>query len=891
MTTRRLPLAQVAEIRDEACEHVSLAELKQRAGQFRYLGEQSGYAPFDDYRIEGCHLVIGAFCNIKSPQGAFSTLLTRQRITPSDIYHVLRCERAADTRYLRHVLANTPAGPYLTGPAVAERLEVGHLRGVMAPWPSRAQRLAFLRAMDLLEQELRRAPEQADAVLEVGDDLFAKWFGQGRGTVRLGDLAQLRPGRFSPLDAAFDPERSPVLGAGGVIGSTAEAHTAGPSLVVGRSGAALVAYYRARPAAVGARLVYCQEADAAAPLPYVFFALRRAGAASSPGELRRRAGGGQAAAGDLGELRLAAAPGQAEAQAWAEAVRPLLAQLDTLERRLWCLREYRRLLWHWLVESADEQPLPKSPAAPETPETRETPEYPETPETRETPENPARRAPAPAGEPGQAPGPLPGAAPDAAAPVGGPAAPIGSAGPALAGLYEALGDQLARLGPRPAAEDLVWEFVPLAFLRLRLGAAGFARLAARVGAGDGEPPAAALDAALGALAEAAGEIGFLKQLGYGDSLLNAAQLAGCVQFLDGLDGAALNAAALANLYARQAPGPAAAPPAPPAISDLVAGLAACGRDAAGAAGQTTVVDLCAGAGELAVAALGGWAGGAPAQVSLAAFAGSFADSLFLRLICFHQGVGARVEVGSALTSPLPAAKAQLVVGFPPPGQQAWTDGAADQADGRWPFGAPPPGRAGYAWIQQAIAVMDKSATAVLLLRNSVLQTEAAGEAPLRVALARSGWLSAVIALPGRVFARDVPPLSVVVLDRGSRRPAESVLFIDAQTLGQDLAHPAGLRLLPAAVVGRVIGAYRRHRGGEAVDEGGFARTIGLPAIEGAGHRLTPWTYLAPPPDSAPGGAAGAGPASPVERLRALRAERLEAGAELAGYLKALAAAG
>jgi type I restriction enzyme M protein len=225
----------------------------------------------------------------------------------------------------------------------------------------------------------------------------------------------------------------------------------------------------------------------------------------------------------------------------------------------------------------------------------------------------------------------------------------------------------------------------------------------------------------------------------------------------------------------------------------------------------------------------------------------------------------------------------LQLSCPPPNQGRWLTGAPDPADPRWVFGAPPATRANYAWIQQAISAMPDTALAVILLANDALQTDHPGERPLREALAASGLVKAVIALPGRVFSDDRPPSALVVLEKGAC-PLARTLFIDLQESGkEDVPDDSGYagRTLPAEVVAWTLEHYRCLDSSPtdfAVDPERSA-IVSAEELEANGWLLTPWTYVHRPTSEAEPSIP-----SPTQALEAYAQSRQAAQRELNGYL-------
>jgi hypothetical protein len=689
----KVPLLKVATLLDGARRQVQVKDLALRKGRFSYLDSQSQWQPFDDYTTDTTVLLLGAFCNIRSPQGSFATLLAEGKLSFSTLFHVLEGANPQETRYLRHCLAATPAANYLRGTNISERLELEGLSSILVPYPALQVRLAFTRVMDLIEQELINLPGEILTLLALGDGLYRRACiaggsggsgslgGAGGATSRLGELAELRAGSFCALDEGAGLSSVPVVSPRGIIARTAEALVDTAALVMGSLGPWLSLRYLGIPSAPNAETAFIGAPDSQLPLPTLFFALRACGAVYSTAET-----GAQQARQGLTlehlpglELELPDARGLT---VFAEQARALLTLVAALEQRREILRELRWLLNRGLLEGS----LPVSLAW------------------------------------GQ---------------------PLEGTGRWAHGDSDGPGD-----GASPAAD------------------AGFAGFAA-----DEHPP---LDSRLAA------------------------------------DEGSTNGGGPADGRGSADGGSPAADDLPPEYAELPA----------------AILDLAFGILEEAV----------------------------------ERGI----------------AKEALQLSFPPPNQARWLNGPLDPADPRWVFGPPPATRANYAWIQQVISAMGEASLAVVLLCNAALHSEHPGERPLREALAASGLVKAVIALPGQLFADGRPPSSLLVLEKGPHsRPG--TLFVDLQEAGLVVSAPndealrrqparsrpiaeaipgsdpnaagdCGGRVLPSQAVVEALRLYRSYtaRGALPPGRGGTAAAVvDLATISAHDSLLAPWAYARP----------------------------------------------
>ena len=156
---------------------------------------------------------------------------------------------------------------------------------------------------------------------------------EGWRRARLGDVADLHYGRALRADNRLDGD-VPVFGSSGVVGTHAESLVVGPGIIVGRKGNVGSVFWT-ESAFFPIDTVYFVEPDHVSP--YLHFALQGIGFTSTdvavPGLNR-----------DFARSRLLFVPAPSALTAFNETVRPMLVQIDCLERYNKKLREARDLL-------------------------------------------------------------------------------------------------------------------------------------------------------------------------------------------------------------------------------------------------------------------------------------------------------------------------------------------------------------------------------------------------------------------------------------------------------------------------------------------------------------------------------------------------------------------
>ncbi|MBE1530565.1 type I restriction enzyme M protein [Actinomadura algeriensis] len=204
----------------------------------------------------------------------------------------------------------------------------------------------------------------------------------------------------------------------------------------------------------------------------------------------------------------------------------------------------------------------------------------------------------------------------------------------------------------------------------------------------------------------------------------------------------------------------------------------------------------------------------------------------------------------------PELRADFVLANPPFNMSDWyrrTD------DPRWRFGVPPAGNANFAWIQHILAKLAPGGSAGVVMANGSMSSTQKGEGEIRAALVEADLVSCMVALPPQLFRTTQIPacLWFFAKDKGAR--SGHVLFVDARDMGTLVDRTE--RVLTPADIARIANAHRAWRGGEPVDEPGFARSVPLAAIREHGHVLAPGRHV-----GTPAVAAAEPPADRIERL-------------------------
>lgn len=761
-----------------------------QAGPYPLYAENCVASGIDDYAIEaGGTVMVGAYGQIIGGNGYLMTYYEPGRCAATEHVHALVPHDRADARYLWRVLAGSSKAPRLVnGTSQLRQLGGSALLSVPIPWPERALRDAFVEALDQADRQAQELKERIPALLAEGDASFAELIAGDPAGERIpaGRVAAWRAGTNVPAAnrGAHKPVR--VEGPHGRLGRCDDALASEPIVAVGPASRRLLAHYVSEPSHPIAEMRYAGVSQSTVPLSVLLFALRAVGLLDCTrlhGQLLEAPQ--LSLEGFEGLLLTVGSP--ASRAAFDEVGAALLEQVVQAERAQEELASHRQQLVRDFVDNALWE-----------------------------------------GEPITA-GPL-------------PQPPVAQA---VAGPEQDTQDILVSLGIQDSfgleAADLAWELAPL--VAVRAVASPQTWEAVMAAAQEPQTLVAALDHTMGALAEADDLLSFLPNLSYGSSLLAPEQLAQWVRALDAVGASAIDGAAIRAIFALE-PGGATLPAGVTTVLEAVVEAVATQLPADW---ETAYVpwESCDGMVDL----LGRVAPSVTMRAQFDDFAhgleGALVRAVELRMARETRGGLGAAPGNALLCDEFADWKAPLVCAALPCNGGAWQEGPVVRNDPRWAIlGLPPRNKANYAWIQHALAHQEEGGATVLLVSNGALHSKTGSELSLRQALAASGRVRLVVALPARLYDDGRAAMALMVL--GDPRPAEAAPCLMVNALGLGLStHNAARRYLAPADANRIAQICDGWlREGHAPCEPGFSCVVNAADLVAHDGLLTPWTYAA-----------------------------------------------
>ena len=398
-----------------------------------------------------------------------------------------------------------------------------------------------------------------------------------------------------------------------------------------------------------------------------------------------------------------------------------------------------------------------------------------------------------------------------------------------------------------SSEDVAWELGPLAVVRACAAPEAWGRVHDMCSVDD--VPArsslvAALDAAMDALAADNECLTFLPNLSYGSSTLDDVRLARWCRILDGLDPASISVQAVRAVF-DLAHG---APLVPAEVADIFAN--ACDACLSANGGRRAYI---ANSSSDALADIPSRVGGVEETILQcdgpeALYQACMVRAVAMRGASTSGSLLAEAPSSSALLRDcFPSSRADVVLAEVPDPWKAWSDRPPHRDDPRWLLGVPTRMRPTFAWAEHCLSHLSPTGAAFMLVATSELQSRRPVDEDILANLIQRGHVSAVVALPARIWGDGRPPMSILVL----RTPQEArpCLMVDATELdvSGDLSH---FLLAPqrrvsadgAKALGELLGSWLAL--GARRDAAPIPHRVVFPAeVINSGFLLAPWHYL------------------------------------------------
>ena len=207
--------------------------------------------------------------------------------------------------------------------------------------------------------------------------------------------------------------------------------------------------------------------------------------------------------------------------------------------------------------------------------------------------------------------------------------------------------------------------------------------------------------------------------------------------------------------------------------------------------------------------------------------------------------------GSFLHDAHPDLKADYILANPPFNDSDWS-GRQLAGDGRWKYGAPPPGNANFAWVQHFIHHLAPRGVAGFVLSKGSLTSKSSNEDVIRKNIVEAGLVDCIVNLPAKLFLNTQIPACLWFISgkrqghNGERHRAGEILFIDAGDLGHLINRRT--RVFSEEDTAKIADTYHqwRNQDGDYQDVAGFCHATPIEKIRELDYVLSPGRYVGLP---------------------------------------------
>ena len=207
--------------------------------------------------------------------------------------------------------------------------------------------------------------------------------------------------------------------------------------------------------------------------------------------------------------------------------------------------------------------------------------------------------------------------------------------------------------------------------------------------------------------------------------------------------------------------------------------------------------------------------------------------------------------GSFLHDAHPDLKADYILANPPFNDSDWS-GRQLVGDGRWKYGAPPPGNANFAWVQHFIHHLAPRGVAGFVLSKGSLTSKSSNEDVIRKNIVEAGLVDCIVNLPAKLFLNTQIPACLWFISgkrqghNGERHRAGEILFIDAGDLGHLINRRT--RVFSEEETAKIADTYHqwRNQDGDYKDVAGFCHATPIEKIRDLDYVLSPGRYVGLP---------------------------------------------